>query len=138
MRLSFLYLNLRKTHVHYRTLIKNDLSENVTANTISILERLTTFPTEQTEINSFWIAELATKPPKSKQTSKKGSTDAEVSDEEVDDRANKDENDDWRAFFNDEQVSADAGKTKGASLRLHQMTIHQSLHSLNSDRKSVV
>ena len=117
-----------------RTLISNNSSENVATNALSILERLTTFPTEQTELNSFWIIELAINPPKPKQASKKGTTDADLSDEEVDDQANKDENDDWRKFFDDEQVSPDVDKTKGPSLRLHKMTIHQSLHSLASHR----
>ena len=104
-------------------------------NALSILERLTTFPTEKTELNSFWVIELATNPPKLKQASKKGSTDADLSDEEVDDQANKDENDDdWRNFFDVEQVSPDMDKTKGSSLRLHKMTVHQSLHSLASHR----
>jgi U3 small nucleolar RNA-associated protein 19 len=115
-------------------MINNNSAENVVANALSILERLTTFPTDQTELNSFWITELASKPPKLKQVSKKGSTDIDLSDEEVDDLANKDENDDWRKFFDDEQVSRDVGKSKGPGLRLHKMTIHQSLHSLGSHR----
>ena len=118
-----------------RTLIINNSSENVAINALSILERLTDFPTEKTELNSFWVIELATKPPKPKQASKKGSTDADLSDDEEEvDQANKDENDDWRKFFDVEQVSPDADKTKGPGLRLHKMTIHQSLHSLASHR----
>ena len=111
--------------------MNNDTSEKVTANVLSILEKLTTFPTEQTELNSFWVPELAAKPLKSKQSSKKGSTDVDLSDEEVNDQAN--ENDDWRKFF-DEPVSADADKPKGPGVRLHKMTVHQSLHSLGSHR----
>ena len=103
-------------------------------NALSILERLTTFPKEKTELNSFWVIELAVKPPKPKQVSMKGSTDADLSDEEVDDQANKDENDDWRNFFDVEQVSPDMDKTKGPGLRLHKMAIHQSLHSLACHR----
>lgn len=118
-----------------RTLINNNSTENVATNTLSILERLKKFPAEKTDLNSFWVIELATNPPKPKQASKKGSTDADLSDdEEVDDQANKNENDDWRRFFDDEQVSPDADKTKGPGLRLHKMTIHQSLHSLASHR----
>ena len=116
------------------TLINNNSSENVATNALSILERLTTFPTEQTELNSFWVIELAIKPPKPKQASKKGSTEADLSDEEVDDQANKDENDDWRNFFDVEQASPNVNKTKGPGLRLHKMTVHQSLHSLASHR----
>lgn len=134
MCLSSLCLHSCNTQFSLSTLIKDDSSENAAANALSILERLTTFPTEQTEINSFWVTELATKPPKPKQTSKKGLQDADLSDEEVDDQTNKDENDDWRKFFDDEQVSTDMSKTKGPSLRLHKMTIHQSLHSLGSHR----
>jgi U3 small nucleolar RNA-associated protein 19 len=129
--LSSLYLN--PWYISYlislRTLIDNNHSENVATNALSILERLTTFPTQQTELNSFWVTELAINPPKPKQALKKGSTD-----EEVDDQANKDENDDWRNFFDAEQVSPDVDNTKGTGLRLHKMTIHQSLHSLASHR----
>ena len=133
--MSLVYLkSLLKTQIPLRTLIKNDSSQTVAANALSILERLNTFPTEQNELNSFWVAELARKPPKPKQNSRKESTDVDLSDEEVDDHANKDENDDWRKFFDDEQVPADAGKTKGPGLRLHKMTVHQSLHSLISHR----
>ena len=136
MCLSFLYLNpwYASYLIPLRTLINNNSSENVATNALSILERLTTFPTDQTELNSFWVIELAANPPKPKQASKKGSTDADLSDEEVDDQANKDENDDWRKFFDVEQVLPDADKTKGPGLRLHKMTIHQSLHSLASHR----
>jgi U3 small nucleolar RNA-associated protein 19 len=130
--LSSLYLN--PWYISYlislRTLIDNNHSENVATNALSILERLTTFPTQQTELNSFWVTELAINP-KPKQTSKKGLTDADLSDEEVD---GQDENDDWRKFFDAEQVSPDVDNTKGTGLRLHKMTIHQSLHSLASHR----
>jgi U3 small nucleolar RNA-associated protein 19 len=129
-RVSISISILCKSQIFLRTLIKNNPSENVAANALSILERLTTFPTEQTELNSFWVTELASKPPKPKQTSKKGSMNVDSSDEE---EANKDETDDWRKFFEDE-TSPNVDKTKGPSLRLHKMTIHQSLHSLGSHR----
>lgn len=127
--------NLLFNLISLRTLINNNSSENVATNTLSILERLTTFPTEQSELNSFWVMELAINPPKPKQVSAKGSTDPDLSDEEVDNhQAIKDENDDWRNFFDVEKVSPDVEKTKGPGLRLHKMTIHQSLHSLASHR----
>ena len=130
---SFLYLNFWYISylIFFRTLIENNDSENVATNALSILERLTTFPTIQTELNSFWVTELAINPPKPKQASKKGSTDADLSDEEGED---KNENDDWRKFFDAEQVSPDVDNTKGTGLRLHKMNIHQSLHSLASHR----
>jgi U3 small nucleolar RNA-associated protein 19 len=109
-------------------------SPNLAVNLLSILERLATFPTEQSELNAWWVIELGAKPPKPKK-SKKGPTDAgSLSDEEElkkDDDDN--ENDDWRKFFEDEPVASEDGKTK-SGLRLHQMTVHQSLHSLASHR----
>lgn len=109
-------------------------SPNLSVNLLSILERLATFPTEQSELNAWWVSELGAKPPKPKK-SKKGSTDAgSSSDEDEVKKADDDddENDDWRKFFEDEPVTED-GKTK-SGLRLHQMTVHQSLHSLSSHR----
>ena len=131
-----LYKNSKFFFFSIRTIIKNESSEKVATNALSILERLTTFPTEQTELNSFWVAELAAKPLRPKQTTKRGAdmSDEEVDDDDDDNQANKDENDDWRRFFDDEQVSADVGKPKAPGIRLHKMTIHQSLHSLASHR----
>jgi U3 small nucleolar RNA-associated protein 19 len=109
-------------------------SPNLAVNLLSILERLATFPTEHSELNAWWVTELGAKPPKPKK-SKKGPTNAgSLSDEEeLKKEDDDDENDDWRKFFEDEPVASEDGKTK-SGLRLHQMTVHQSLHSLSSHR----
>lgn len=108
---------------------------NAALNLLSILERLSTFPTEQSELNAWWVTELGSKPPKAKK-SKKGTADAESSsdEEEKGDQENDGENDDWRKFFDDEPAPAGDGKAKASGVRLHKMTIHQSLHSLSSHR----
>ncbi|KDR80122.1 hypothetical protein GALMADRAFT_242367 [Galerina marginata CBS 339.88] len=120
------------------TLLNNhsqDASPNLAVNLLSILERLSTFPTEQSELNAWWVAELGAKPPKLK-ASKKGSANAESSSDEEDNvKTGVDEdNDDWRKFFDEEPATADDGKAKGPQARLHKMTIHQSLHALSSHR----
>ncbi|KAH9478548.1 hypothetical protein JR316_0009003 [Psilocybe cubensis] len=106
---------------------------NVPVNLLSILERLSTFPTEESELNAWWVAEFSAKPPKPK-ASKKSSINAEMSsdDEASPKTGEEEENDDWRKFFEDEPLAVD-GK-KGSGQRLHMMTIHQSLHSLSSHR----
>jgi len=103
-------------------------------NLLSILERLATFPTEQSELNAWWVSEVGAKPPKPKK-SKKGSIDAGSSsdEDEVKQDDGEDENDDWRKFFEEEPVTPENGKTK-SGLRLHKLTVHQSLHSLSSHR----
>ncbi|KIM36452.1 hypothetical protein M413DRAFT_424821 [Hebeloma cylindrosporum] len=110
-------------------------SPNISINLLSILERLATFPTEQSELNAWWVSELGAKPPKPKKSKKE---DAGSSSDEEETTKNEDEdgnqNDDWRKFFEDEPAaSSEHGKTKSA-LRLHKMTVHQSLHSLSSHR----
>ena len=103
-------------------------------NLLSILERLTTFPTEKRELNEWWVTELGKKPPKPKQS--KNSTDEGLStDEEHEKGEGDEEDDDWRKFFDEEQaVAEENGKSKGPNVRLHQLTIHQSLHSLSSHK----
>ncbi|KAI0807034.1 CBF-domain-containing protein [Fomes fomentarius] len=98
-------------------------------NLLSILERLTTFPTEPAELNSWWVEELGTKPPASKKS--KGD---EVEDDAADEQAGSDEEDDWRKFFDDPPAKAAAEGKKGAGGRVHTLTIHQSLHSLAAHR----
>ena len=120
------------------TLLNNHLGDeypNIALNLLSILERLSTFPTEQSELNAWWVTELGSKPPKPKK-SKKATADAESSsdEEEKGDQENDGENDDWRKFFDDEPATAGDGKAKSSGVRLHKMTIHQSLHSLSSHR----
>ncbi|RDB30748.1 hypothetical protein Hypma_005743 [Hypsizygus marmoreus] len=106
---------------------------NLAANLLSVLERLTTFPTEASELNAWWIPEMGTKP---KRTTRKGASSDAVSSSDEDepkDTGSDNEDDDWRKFFDEETPSSDA-KTKSSSARLHKLTIHQSLHSLPSHR----
>ncbi|PPQ70930.1 hypothetical protein CVT26_014191 [Gymnopilus dilepis] len=106
---------------------------NLPVNLLSILERLTTFPTEPSELNAWWVEELGTKPPKPK-ASKKGIADEDEEDEEENQKSGDDDDDDWRKFFDEEPAKTTDGKAKGSGARLHQLTIHQSLHSLPSHR----
>ena len=106
---------------------------NLPVNLLSILERLTTFPTEPSELNAWWVEELGTKPPKPK-ASKKGIADEDEEDEEENQKSGDDDDDDWRKFFDEEPAKTTDGKPKGSGARLHQLTIHQSLHSLPSHR----
>ncbi|KAF8329231.1 CBF/Mak21 family-domain-containing protein [Amanita rubescens] len=108
------------------------------SNLLSILVRLTTFPTEQAELSEWWVPELGTKPPKPKYVKKKISAGGiEVSDEEdevmEDLEENTNENDDWRKFF-DSPDDAQSATSAQPRARLHTLTIHQSLHSLESHR----
>lgn len=125
-------------HTIYTSTLLNshpgDEYPNVALNLLSILERLSTFPTEQGEINAWWVEELGSKPPKAKKSKKAGAdADESSSEDEKADEENDGETDDWRKFFDDEPTSTEDGKQK-ASVRLHKMTIHQSLHSLSSHR----
>ncbi|KAA1472374.1 CBF-domain-containing protein [Dentipellis sp. KUC8613] len=96
---------------------------NARENVLSVLERLTSFPTTQSDIDTWWIEELGFKPPKLAQ----GQNDS-------DEQPSSDEDeDDWTKFFDDEDKHKDS-KPAPASARLHQLTVHQSLHSLSSHR----
>ncbi|KAJ2913776.1 hypothetical protein MD484_g6635, partial [Candolleomyces efflorescens] len=95
-------------------------------NLLSILEKLSTFPTEQTELNEWWVTEFGAKPPKPK-----GSNGDEDDDEPMSKEGEEEVEDDWRKFFEDEPAPQD---TKQKSSRLHKLTIHQSLHSLSSHK----
>ncbi|KAG6894298.1 hypothetical protein C0992_006672, partial [Termitomyces sp. T32_za158] len=106
-------------------------AQNLPHNLLSILECLDTFPTEKGELNSWWVSEMGSKPPKPKGPSKKGG-EAESSEDEADPQGEDDE-DDWRKFF-DEEPEAKNDKTQGPGARLHKLTIHQSLHALASHR----
>ncbi|TFY67399.1 hypothetical protein EVG20_g3953, partial [Dentipellis fragilis] len=99
---------------------------HVCENVLSLLERLTSFPITQSDIDTWWVEELGVKPPKVK--SAKGRNDA-------DEQPSSDEEDgnDWRKFFDDQDKPKD-DKPAPASARLHQLTVHQSLHSLSSHR----
>ncbi|KAH9901675.1 ribosome biogenesis protein Noc4 [Cubamyces lactineus] len=94
-------------------------------NLLSILERLTTFPTKASELNSWWVEELGTKPPKPKRSA----DDDEDEDEAAQGSGDADEEDDWRKFFDDPPAKP-AEEKKGITARVHTLTIHQSLHSL--------
>ena len=110
-----------------------ELHPHVPENLLSLLERLTTFPTEPTELNKWWVEELGARPPKPKSAGKNEDEDEDDSHEiaENDDDAT----DDWRKFF-DEQPTQDKSTSehKGPGARLYKLTIHQSLHSLESHK----
>ena len=101
-------------------------------NLLSILERLTTFPTKASELNSWWVEEMGTKPPPPKK-SKGGDEDADE-DDAASGAAAADEEDDWRKFFDEPSAKPAAEGKKGPAARVHTLTIHQSLHSLAAHR----
>jgi U3 small nucleolar RNA-associated protein 19 len=101
---------------------------HVPENLLSFLERLESFPVAPTEPKSFWVEELQAKPAKSK---KRTPTDPELDDSVIDNASDLAE-DDWRKFF-DEMEKTQKNPSE-PSMRLHQMTVHQSLHSLDSHR----
>ncbi|PFH48026.1 hypothetical protein AMATHDRAFT_150792 [Amanita thiersii Skay4041] len=110
---------------------------NLPSNLLSVLELLTTFPTEPSELNAWWVPELGTKPPRPKHARKKIGNVDPLEDEEEGEMEEKEgiPDDDWRKFF-DETPSADDSKKSATQphARLHTLTIHQSLHSLPSHR----
>ncbi|KAF9033399.1 CBF/Mak21 family-domain-containing protein [Panaeolus papilionaceus] len=100
-------------------------------NLLSLLERLTTFPTEPEELNSWWVTEFATKPPKPKKSKSNDDDENENDSENENAEPSGDGDDDWRKFFEEEKTPEGA---KGPSMRLHRMSTHQSLYSLNSHK----
>lgn len=94
------------------------------------MEKLTTFPTDPSELNAWWIEELGKKPPKPKNNKADGVDE----DEEMPDVENEDEEDDWKKFFDDEPNAKQVKKVVGVQGRTHQLTFHQSLHSLQAHR----
>jgi U3 small nucleolar RNA-associated protein 19 len=106
-----------------------DTHSHVTENFLSVLERLKRFPSERSDINQWWISQLGKKPEPLKRS--KGSPPDE--DEEGGSEVPEGEEDDWRKFF-DEPEPTDKSKKPGPSPRLYRMTVHQSLHSLQSHR----
>ena len=108
---------------------QSDAHPHVAENFLSILERLKRFPSVRSDINQWWIPQLGKKPPPFK------SSKASVADEVEEDEPENPEGDedDWRKFF-EEPVSNDKNKKTGPSPRLHKMTVHQSLHSLQSHK----
>ncbi|KIL00929.1 hypothetical protein PAXRUDRAFT_821133 [Paxillus rubicundulus Ve08.2h10] len=104
---------------------------NLLGNLLSIMEKLTNFPTEPSELNAWWIEELKKKPPKPR--SSKAAVDY-VQDEEMSDFEDQGEEDDWRKFFDEEPNAEDMKKAVGIKGRTHQLNFHQSLHSLQAHR----
>jgi len=103
-------------------------SPHIAENFLSILERLKKFPSERSEIKEWWISNLGKKPDPLRPS--KGSPAGE---EEEDSQVPEGDEDDWRKFF-DVPESTDKNKKTGPNPRLHRMTVHQSLHSLQSHR----
>ncbi|TFK19927.1 CBF-domain-containing protein [Coprinopsis marcescibilis] len=104
-------------------------SLSTTKNLLSILEKLATFPTEQKELDAWWVPELGSKPPKPK----KLRADEDEGDDVAPPAGDEEEEDDWRKFFDEPAPSTD-DKKPTATARLHQLTVHQSLHSLASHK----
>ncbi|RDX45466.1 CBF-domain-containing protein [Lentinus brumalis] len=102
-------------------------------NLLSILERLTTFPTQASELNSWWVEEMGTKPPPAKKAKGGGDDDGD-DDDAPEEQADADGEDDWRKFFDDPPAKPAAEGKKGPAARVHTLTIHQSLHSLAAHR----
>ncbi|KAJ8589171.1 CBF-domain-containing protein [Rhizopogon salebrosus TDB-379] len=96
-------------------------------NLLSIMEKLTTFPTDPSELNEWWVEELGAKPPKHK------SAKADIGEDEDAEPEDENDEDDWRKFF-DEDTNAKDAKPKGVKGRSHTLTFHQSLHSLQAHR----
>jgi len=105
-----------------------EINSPVPKNLLSILEDLTTFPTSQSELNSWWVSEFGARPPKAKTSD----PESDAQDDEVD-AAQDDGADDWRKYFDQEPVT-DTTQSKAPTARLHTLTLHQSLHSLPSHR----
>ncbi|KAI6045529.1 CBF/Mak21 family-domain-containing protein [Pisolithus marmoratus] len=100
---------------------------NLAANLLCLVDRLTTFPTEASELNAWWIPELGEKP--FVRGDKFGADDEE--DLVVSDTENED---DWRKFFDEQPKAKDIKRTTDIKGRVHQLSFHQSLHSLKAHR----
>ncbi|EJF62521.1 CBF-domain-containing protein [Dichomitus squalens LYAD-421 SS1] len=111
------------------SLAKHPHSEapQLAGNLLSILERLTTFPTEPSELNQWWVEELGSKPP-SLQKIGEDNDEADLPEE-----TGEDHEDDWRKFFDEPAAKPLDGK-KASVGRVHTLTLHQSLHSLAAHR----
>ncbi|KAI9451960.1 CBF/Mak21 family-domain-containing protein [Russula earlei] len=103
------------------------MNPRVPENLLSLLERLESFPVAQTDLKSWWVEELQTKPARPKKTPAAASEPEDLETDNVSDATE----DDWRKFFDDVERQK---KPLERSIRLHQMTVYQSLHSLNSHR----
>ena len=131
------------THFHDRTLLNAPPPKShLPSNLLSILVRLSTFPTEQSELNAWWVPELGIKSQKPKHVQKKSSpspiavNEPDNDDDEVmkDREENQDEADDWRKFFDEPSPNDASAASSQPRARLHTLSIHQSLHSLASRR----
>jgi U3 small nucleolar RNA-associated protein 19 len=100
-------------------------SVSVPENVLSFLERLKTMPTESTELNGFWIAELGANPPKPAR--------ATAQSEDSPEEPTPADEDDWRTFFDDDP-SSKRSTSKSSQPRVHTLSTHQCLHSLASHR----
>lgn len=92
-------------------------------NVLSILERLNSMPTNQAELNKFWIPSFSKPPPGfSAPVPEEGGDDAE-------------EKDDWRTFFDDNtEEDTTEPQAQAPHLRVYRLSTYQSLHSLSSHR----
>lgn len=81
---------------------------------------------------------MGSPPPKRNKSKSNGNAhDEEVEESNKQDKKDGDsdeDDDDWRKFFEEEPAAPETPKAKTPGIRLHQMTIHQSLHSLASHR----
>ncbi|KAI1790696.1 CBF-domain-containing protein [Ganoderma leucocontextum] len=97
-------------------------------NLLSILERLTTFPTKASELNAWWVEELGSGPSFAIIPAGECEEDGLLEEPGV-----RDEEDDWRKYF-DEPVAQAFERKKVSAARVHTLTLHQSLHSLAAHR----
>lgn len=117
---------------HFSTFVSKcqpDTHPHVAENLLSILERLKRFPSDRSDINQWWIPQLGKKPPPLKSLKTPAADEGEEDEPEFPEG----DEDDWRKFF-EEPESTNKNKKSGPSPRLHKMTVHQSLHSLQSHR----
>ncbi|KAI0300596.1 CBF/Mak21 family-domain-containing protein [Multifurca ochricompacta] len=98
----------------------------VPKNLLSFLERLKSFPIVQSELTSWWVEGLKTQPAKPNNAFNDSEPDLSGSGSEPE--ANEG---DWRKFFDEEEMQKRQSETP---IRLHRLTVHQSLHSLASHR----
>ena len=99
------------------------INAHLPENLLSILERLTTMPTDAFEVNEFWIPSFTSTPPS---TTLRPQEDTEVVEAE----------DDWRTFFDSPVPSMlpTPPSRNGQSQRVYRLSTHQCLHSLASHR----
>ncbi|KAK0199243.1 CBF/Mak21 family-domain-containing protein [Desarmillaria ectypa] len=84
-------------------------------NLLRILEGLTTFPTESSELNAWWVSELGAQPPEPEAAKRQDGEDDEDEDESIREAPE----DDWRKFFDDDKTAKNTSKTKALGGRVH-------------------